>query len=133
MSAPTGNDAVPAVVGEQDIEIVDGEPVLEARAGRTAAGSLDIPGLIARAEVPGAVVQAAAAAAGGFVAGAALLGLVQHRQRRSAALARSSRPRLVRRAQAAAGNVGELVQIVGTRSLLVDVHLLAGPSSQGER
>jgi hypothetical protein len=64
-------------------------------------------------------VQAAAAAAGGFVAGAALVGLV-HRQRRRAALERARRGGR----RGASTRVGELVQIVGSRSLLVDVHLL---------
>lgn len=79
-------------------------------------------------------VQAAAVAAGGFVAGAAVVGLV-HRQRRVNAL---GKPRGVgrglgkgRRARArdsrrGAAKAAELVQIVGTRSLLVDVHLLGG-------
>jgi hypothetical protein len=70
------------------------------------------------------VVQAAAVAAGGFVAGAAVVGLVTRRQRRAAALAaRPPRRRLGRRRKSAPSD-GELVQIVGSRSLLVDVHLL---------
>ena len=74
-------------------------------------------------------VQAAAVAAGGFVAGAAVVGLVHAPPARSAALAKgaapdagSARPPRSRRAPAAS----ELVQIVGSRSLLVDVHLLGG-------
>ena len=71
-------------------------------------------------------VQAAAAAAGGFLAGAAVIGLVNRRQRR-ARLVRRTRPgrpsRMARGRGPARG--GELVQIVGSRSLLVDVHLLA--------
>jgi hypothetical protein len=72
-------------------------------------------------------VQAAAAAAGGFVAGAAVVGLVARRQRRAAPPAK--RRRAVRRpgrGRKAAPSAGELVQIVGSRSLLVDVHLLGG-------
>ncbi len=87
-------------------------------------------------------VQAAAVAAGGFVAGAAVVGLVHRRQRRAAALAKGrprgrvgpanrsrpgSRSRLGARSRPPAP---ELVQIVGSRSLLVDVHLLGG---SGER
>ena len=72
------------------------------------------------------VVQAAAAAAGGFVAGAAVLGLVHRRQRRAAALARAHRGRRLGRRGDSGGGVTELVQIVGSRSLLVDVHLLGG-------
>ncbi|HXB65149.1 MAG TPA: hypothetical protein VNV42_09780 [Solirubrobacteraceae bacterium] len=68
-----------------------------------------------RAVVP--AVQAAAVAATGFVAGAAVVGLAHRRQRRRD-VARSKR-RL-------RGGAGELVQIVGSRSLLVDVHLLGG-------
>ncbi len=72
------------------------------------------------------VVQAAAVAAGGFVAGAAVVGLVTRRRRRAAALAaRPPRRRLGRRRKPAQSD-RELVQIVGSRSLLVDVHLLGG-------
>jgi hypothetical protein len=71
-------------------------------------------------------VQAAAVAAGGFVAGAAVVGLVHRRQRRSPALVKGRRAR--RRLAAGSSRRGtraaELVQIVGSRSLLVDVHLL---------
>jgi hypothetical protein len=79
----------------------------------------------ARPSLP--VVQAVAAAAGGFVAGAALVGLVGRHHRRAAAPAKGRRaPRGPRtgRGGRSAGGVGELVQIVGSRSLLVDVHLL---------
>jgi hypothetical protein len=74
-------------------------------------------------------VQAAAAAAGGFVAGAAVVRLVNRRhrvsslsspRRRGRALGRGSREKR------AASKASELVQIVGSRSLLVDVHLLGG-------
>ena len=72
-------------------------------------------------------VQAAAVAAGGFVAGAAVVGLVHRRHRRSHRLPAGRRGRrgLVR-GERAAGVASELVQIVGSRSLLVDVHLLGG-------
>jgi hypothetical protein len=76
------------------------------------------------------VVQAAAVAAGGFVAGAAVVGLAHRRTRRSAALAkgRGAGRRLGRRGRTdrSAPAAGELIQIVGSRSLLVDVHLLGG-------
>ncbi|HXA53968.1 MAG TPA: hypothetical protein VNV37_03740 [Solirubrobacteraceae bacterium] len=81
------------------------------------------------------VVQAAAVAAGSFVAGAAMVGLA-HRRRRRELVRVGARRGLVRgagggrAARAARGRgsrgVGELVQIVGSRSLLVDVHLLGG-------
>ena len=73
-------------------------------------------------------VQAAAVAAGGFVAGAAVVGLVHRRHRHLSALSKSRRAGrgLGRgsREKRVAPKVGELVQIVGSRSLLVDVHLL---------
>jgi hypothetical protein len=74
-------------------------------------------------------VQAAAAAAGGFVAGAAVVGLVG-RHRRRAALDRRPRRSLLGRRGSARGAAGtERLQIVGSRSLLLDVHLLGGPGA----
>ena len=77
-------------------------------------------------------VHAAAVAAGSFVAGAAVVGLVHRRQRRAAALVKRGRAgRRVGHGRArGAGRAVELVEIVGSRSLLVDVHLLGG---SGER
>jgi hypothetical protein len=77
-------------------------------------------------------VQAAAVAAGGFVAGAAVVGLVHRRQQRSTALGKGKR---VGRGIGQGGSRGaaravELVQIVGSRSLLVDVHLLGGSNDR---
>jgi hypothetical protein len=71
------------------------------------------------------VAQAAAAAAGGFVAGAAVVGFV-HRHQRRAELKKSRRRGLRRlgRGGRTPARGGELVQIVGSRSLLLDVHLL---------
>lgn len=88
----------------------DGDGVLERRGG---AGM-----------VP--AVQAAAAAAGGFVAGAAVVGLVHRRRRR--AIAKAGRPGQLKRGRGGrSGTVpGELLQIVGSRSVLLDVHLLGG-------
>jgi hypothetical protein len=120
---------------EQDAEVVDAVPVLEQQLVGPASGTREpaLPG----AAAPGTVVRAAAAAAGGFVAGAAVLGLVARRQRRAAALARA--PRLfglrgggARSGHSAADAGAGLLQIVGTRSLLVDVHLL-GPAPDGPR
>jgi hypothetical protein len=73
-------------------------------------------------------VQAAAVAAGGFVAGAAVAGLMHRHQRRSAALTKGRRAgrAIGRGRRRATPTAGELVQIVGSRSLLVDVHLLGG-------
>jgi len=75
--------------------------------------------------------QAMVVAAGGFVAGAAVVGLASRRRGRgSKELAKArKRGRGVGRGARKGSRVGELVQIVGTRSLLVDVHLLDGASS----
>jgi hypothetical protein len=85
----------------------------------------------ARAVVP--AVQAAAVAAGSFVAGAAMMGLAHRRQRRRELVRAGARRGLGRGGGRRAANggrgsrgMGELVQIVGSRSLLVDVHLLGG-------
>ncbi len=118
-----GPQARGARVGEE----VDALPVLAGEAsvlsGFPAGGELS--------RRAGAIpsVQAAAVAAGGFVAGAAVVGLVTRRQRHASALVkgrRSSRRLGRRRGGRAAPAASELVQIVGSRSLLVDVHLLGG-------
>lgn len=86
-------------------EIVDGTPVL-----------VDVrPVEPVSPSVPPAV-QAAAAAATGFVAGAATIALIRRRATRKLARANAGRRR------AADG-----ISIVGTRSFLVDVHLVARP------
>jgi hypothetical protein len=72
------------------------------------------------------VAQAAAAAAGGFVAGAAVVGLVGRHRRRASALDAGRRGRLGRRVSARNATVADRLQIVGSRSLLLDVHLLGG-------
>ncbi|HTY97872.1 MAG TPA: hypothetical protein VMB91_12575 [Solirubrobacteraceae bacterium] len=108
-----------------DGELVDAVPVLgEELQAAPGEGS---GALLRRYGAATPAVQAAAAAAGGFVAGAAVIGLVHRRQRRAAALARGQRRRRVGRRGDSGGGVGELIQIVGSRSLLVDVHLLGGP------
>jgi hypothetical protein len=72
-------------------------------------------------------VQAAAVAAGGFVAGAAVVRLAGRRHRRLSPLSVTRRGmRGSSRRSRGASKAGELVQIVGSRSLLVDVHLLGG-------
>jgi hypothetical protein len=108
-----------------DEEVVDAVPVLGDEL--TTAEAEGSAALLRRYSAAPPAVQAAAAAAGGFVAGAAFLGLVHRRQRRAAALARGQRGRRLGRRGDSGGGVGELVQIVGSRSLLVDVHLLGGP------
>jgi hypothetical protein len=108
-----------------DGELVDAVPVFGD--DLTASQTDGSTALLRRYSAAPPAVQAAAAAAGGFVAGAAVLGLVHRRQRRAAALARGQRGRRLGRRGDPGGGIGELVQIVGSRSLLVDVHLLGGP------
>ncbi len=87
-------------------ETVDGIPVLaEARPLEPAAA----------ATLP--AVQAAAVAATGFVAGAATIALVKRHSARKLARASRSGPR----------RAVDLLPIVGTRTFLVDVHLIAKP------
>jgi hypothetical protein len=127
---PASVDDGPTPVGDQhtaagDGELVEAVPVLgEELSSDGAEGSTT---LMRRYAAAPPAVQAAAAAAGGFVAGAAVLGLVQRRRRRASELARSRRGRRLGRRGDSGGGVGELIQIVGSRSLLVDVHLLGGP------
>jgi hypothetical protein len=66
--------------------------------------------------------QAMVLAASGFAAGAAVVGLAV--RRRTGAARGPARRRGARGARG--GKRGETVKIVGTRSLLVDVHLLGG-------
>jgi hypothetical protein len=110
-----------------DTEEVDALPVLadEPTVLASAARALPAEGP-ARAVVP--AVQAAAVAAGGFVAGAAVVGLVHRRRRTTLAKGRRAGRRLSRggRDSRSGNKAGELLQIVGSRSLLVDVHLLGG-------
>ena len=101
--------------------IVEGEP-------GPALASQDAAQLPARGSAP--IAHTAAVAASGFVAGAALVGLVHHARRKRVAAgfaSASPRTRLGAPRAAAGGAARELVQILGSRSLLLDVHLLAGP------
>jgi hypothetical protein len=96
--------------------VVPAQPGPDARLAERRGAALALP-----------AVQAAAVAAGGFVAGAALVRLLRGRRRRSAALSRRRRAGRDRSRRARrAARAGELVQIVGSRSLLLDVHLLGG-------
>jgi hypothetical protein len=119
---------VPAT-GAQDDQ-GDALPVLAQEA--TVVQDYRLAGELSRGRAGGAIpaVQAAAVAAGGFVAGAAVVGLVTRRQRHSAALAKGRGAGRARkhggRRRGGSSGAGELVQIVGSRSLLVDVHLLGG-------
>jgi len=78
-----------------------------------------------RAIVP--TVQAAAVAATGFVVGAAAAGLVRRRRHRRELVRAGSRRRVLAGRGRGGRAGGELLQIVGSRSLLVDVHLLGVP------
>jgi hypothetical protein len=129
MGAPdSGHDL--ASSGDETPDLQEGAlPVLaeEARVVRAQAVSGEVlPARDAQTMIP--AVQAAAVAAGGFVAGAAVIGLVTRRQRRAVALSkgRSAGRRLSRGRRGTQSAASELVQIVGSRSLLVDVHLLGG-------
>lgn len=126
MSAEAPHEAPAA--GADAGEPADTLPVLAQEA--TVVEDYRFAGELSRGRASAAIpaVQAAAVAAGGFVAGAAVVGLVARRQRHTAALAKSrGAGRLARgRRRGGAPSAGELVQIVGSRSLLVDVHLLGG-------
>jgi hypothetical protein len=80
-------------------------------------------------------VQAAAVAAGGFVAGAAVLGLVHRRQRHAGALSSGRRVgrELGRRGARRPSRAEEAMQIVSSRTLLLDVHLLGRPGADAAR
>jgi len=119
--------------GVGEVEEIDGLPVLasapRALDARSSERALSGEQLAAGIAIP--AVRAAAVAAGGFVAGAAVVGLVHRRQRHAALragrlLARNPGGRRNRRGV----SPGELVQIVGSRSLLLDVHLLGGSGGQ---
>jgi hypothetical protein len=100
------------VIESSDIEEVDALPVLTPESGSRE--------LVPRALAP--TVQTAAVAAGGFVAGAVVVGVLGRRHQR--ALDAPARRRLGRGKRAAR----EIVEIVGSRSLLVDLHLLGTPA-----
>jgi hypothetical protein len=86
-----------------DEEVVDGLPVIaEVR-------TIDRPGA---ASLP--AVQAAAAAATGFVCGAATIALIKRRSAR----------KVVRNGKGGARRAADLLPIVGSRSFLVDVHVI---------
>ena len=84
-------------------EVVDGLPVIaEVR-------TIDRP---SAASLP--AVQAAAAAATGFVCGAATIALIKRRSAR----------KVVRNGKGGARRAADLLPIVGSRSFLVDVHVI---------
>jgi hypothetical protein len=87
-------------------EVVDGVPVLAGEVRALEPVHRQLP-----------AVQAAAVAATGFVAGAAAVVAIQHRRA-------ARKPARRRRGSNGNGVVGETLSIVGTRSFLLDVHLL---------
>jgi hypothetical protein len=101
----------PAQAIEVVVQEVDAVPVLAPEPVRR--------GGLVRSVAP--ATQAMVVAASGFVAGAAVVGLAV---RRRGGAARGSVKR--RGARKQGGKRNETVKIVGTRSLLVDVHLLGG-------
>lgn len=112
-------------------EVLDGLPVLPGEpSGVSMSGVSMFPAPASRAlarPLFAGPAQTAAAAAGGFVAGAALLGLVHRRHSKHAALASARLPRRIGRSGKRAKSGTALVDVVATRSLLVDVHLLRAP------
>lgn len=86
-------------------ETVDGVPVLAAEVRA-----------LERVRRPLPAVQAAAVAATGFVAGAATVVAIHRRVTRKAPPKRVGRRRK--------GEAGETLSVLGTRSFLLDVHLL---------
>ena len=95
----------PVVAEETVEETVEGMPVLAEVRAIQSHSPVSLP----------PAVQAAAVAATGFVAGAATLALVRRRTARK--LARSRGPR----------RALDALPIVGSRSFLVDVHLIGKP------
>jgi hypothetical protein len=107
-----------------DEEVLDGVPVLAQELPSKGMFGASEPRSLAVAQ--NAPVQTVAVAAGSFLAGAAFLGLVRRRHNRQAALVRARAPRRLGRARKRSKQSGEIA-IVGSRSLLVDVHLLGAP------
>ncbi len=109
-------DALPVIAGQA--ALVRGQPFTRVLAREGGA----------RSALP--KVQAAAVAAGGFVAGAAVVGLVRRHQRHSPALARgASAGRTLARRSSRKGGAPPLPQILSSSTFLVDVHLLGIPDS----
>lgn len=96
------------VAGSGGEEVVDGLPVLHAPAGAAAA--------IGPRGLPPAAVQAVTVAGASFVAGATVIAMLRDRRARKAA----------RNALGLAGRRRrrQKVQVLGTRSFLVDVHVI---------
>jgi hypothetical protein len=89
-----------------------------------AVGAASRSAAAARLEAIAPAVQVVAAAAGGFMVAAALAGVFKRRRRPTVPRSRRLPGRAARLTGRAGGRTSELVRIVGTRSVLVDVHLL---------
>jgi hypothetical protein len=100
------SDAIDFPAPEEEVETVDGVPVLAEVTALAPPPPAALP-----------AVQAAAAAATGFVAGAATIALVRRRTARRLARASRTNPR----------RAIEALPIVGSRTFIVDVHLIAKP------
>jgi hypothetical protein len=121
-------DLAAAAQAASDAEVIDALPVLDEETQTLR--PTPVSATVARsgsAVIP--AVQAAAVAAGGFVAGAAIVSLAQRRQRQAAAPLKRRRRGGARSGRTVVAAGGELMQIVSSRSLLLDVHLL-GPAGQ---
>jgi hypothetical protein len=111
---------------KDEAEVIDGVPVLPGEPSGVSA----FPAPASRALVGplAGPVQTVAVAAGGFVAGAAVLGLARRRHGKRVAISGARGARRLGRPLKRSKAIGEIVEIVSTRSLLVDIHLL-GPSA----
>ena len=127
----------------EDMEVVEEVDALPVLAERSRVAALRRSSrVLARDRDGGSLptVQAAAVAAGGFVAGAAVVGLVHRHSRGSRALTQGNGAGAATRvgkalsrgsrkgARAGSARAGEeLVQVLSSRTFLVDVHLLGIP------
>ncbi|HEY1689943.1 MAG TPA: hypothetical protein VGF95_13905 [Solirubrobacteraceae bacterium] len=131
LPSPAADDAEGLSLREGDTEEIDALPVPEEDERSRS------PVLVAAlsrplAELRTPAVQAAAVAAGGFVAGAAVVGLARRRHASPRLMrmqpTRTQPRKLLRRG--ASKRQTERLEIVASKSLLVDLHLL-GPQSRG--
>lgn len=116
-----------------DVEVLDAEPDAGSRGSLARAARMP-RALSGRGTASGSVlpaVHAAAVAAGGFVAGAAVVGLVHRHQRSSLALAGGRRAgrSLAGGSGRASSPAGELMQVVASRTFIVKVHTLGLPGA----
>jgi hypothetical protein len=115
MSRNESTDNGPAPIVDADVvEELDG-PAVAAETTESVPVLSEVRTLAAPAPVMLPAVQAAAVAATGFVAGAATVALVRRHSARKLARARSPRRAV------------DALPIIGSRSFLVDVHLIAKP------